>query len=112
VDDDKTGRAPVAVDVGSVDLPMSGDFMANSLLHFGVTGDRESKVWIFRDDVPSKFPRAGFCAGDDDFRIEVIDLFRGRHPLLINHEAVPAIFLELEKMGVPPLLASFARNGL
>lgn len=88
MDDDKTGRAPATVDFGSVDLPMSGDFMASSLLYFGATGDRESKVWIFRDDVPSKFPRAEFCTGDDDFRIEVIDLFRGRHPLLINHESL------------------------
>jgi hypothetical protein len=81
-------KHPTPVHLGTVDLPMADDFMANMLLYFRVTGDRESKVWVFRDDVPSKFLRTPFCAGLDDFRIEVLDLFRGRHPLLINYESL------------------------
>lgn len=75
------------VNLGPVDLPVSDDIMSMSL-YFGATGDRESKVWIFRDDVPSKFFRGPFNAGSDGFQIGIIDLFRGRHPLLINYESL------------------------
>ena len=69
MDDDKTGRAPAAVDVGSVDLPMSGDFMANSLLYFGVTGDRESKVWILGMMCPQSSPAPNFVLGTMTFEL-------------------------------------------
>ncbi len=77
----------MSLDVGTVELPID-DFVAGIRSYFGTTGDRKSKVWIFRDDLPSRFLPASFCAGDDDFRIELIDLFRGRHPLLINHDSL------------------------
>ena len=64
------------INVGPVDLPVSDDIVSMSL-YFGVTGDRESKVWVFRDDVPSKFFRGPFNAGSEVFQIGVIDLFRG-----------------------------------
>jgi hypothetical protein len=73
--------------VGTVDLPISGD-VASMVRYFESTGDKESKVWIFRDDVPSKFFSGPFITGCDAFQVGVIDLFRGRHPLLINHESV------------------------
>jgi hypothetical protein len=72
---------------GTVDLPISGD-IALMVRYFEATGDRESKVWIFRDGVPSKFFRGPFITGCDTFQIGVIDLFRGRHPLLVNHESL------------------------
>jgi hypothetical protein len=75
------------IQLGAVDLPVSDDFMSMAL-YFAATGDRESKVWVFRDDVPSKFFRGPFTAGSDAFQISVIDLFRGRHPLLINYESL------------------------
>jgi hypothetical protein len=56
--------------------------------YFEATGDRESKVWVFRDDVPSKFFRGPFFTGCDTFQVGIIDLFRGRHPLLINYESL------------------------
>jgi len=75
------------MNVGPVDLPID-EFVVNMRIYFGTTGDRKSKVWVFREDVPSKFLSAPFCAGDDDFRVELIDLFKGRHPLLINHDSL------------------------
>jgi len=77
----------MSLNVGTVDLPID-DFVAKMFSYFAATGDRKSKVWMFRDDVPSRFCPAPFCAGDDDFRIDIIDLFRGRHPLLINHDSL------------------------
>jgi hypothetical protein len=72
---------------GTVDLPISDDVMS-MFRYFEATGDRESKVWVFRDDVPSKFFRGPFFSGCDAFQVGVIDLFRGRHPLLINYESL------------------------
>jgi hypothetical protein len=75
------------LNAGSVDLPISDDVMSLAR-YFGATGDRESKVWIFQADVPSKFYSGPFTAGFDGFQINVVDLFRGRHPLLINYESL------------------------
>jgi hypothetical protein len=72
---------------GTVDLPISDDLMSMAR-YFEATGDRESKVWVFRDDVPSKFFRGPFFTGCDIFQVGIIDLFRGRHPLLINYESL------------------------
>src|SRR5689334_9329942 len=77
----------MSLNVGAVDLPID-DFVERMRIYFGTTGDRASKIWMFRDDVPSKFLTAPFCAGDSDFRIELLDLFRGRHPLLINYDSL------------------------
>jgi hypothetical protein len=75
------------IHLGVVDLPISDDLMSMAL-YFAATRDRESKVWVFRDDVPSKFFRGPFTAGSEAFQISVIDLFRARHPLLINYESL------------------------
>jgi len=72
---------------GTVDLPISDD-LRSMAQYFEATGDRDSKVWMFRDDVPSKFFRGPFFIGCDVFQVGVIDLFRGRHPLLINYESL------------------------
>jgi hypothetical protein len=47
-------RISMAVNLGTVDLPID-DFVTSVLLYFRATGDRKSKAWIFRDDVPSDF---------------------------------------------------------
>lgn len=62
--------------------------MAESLSYFRTTGDRESKVWVFRDDVPSRFLPHPFSSGTDAFQIHIIDLFGGRHPLLVNYHSL------------------------
>jgi len=62
--------------------------MAEWTLYFQSTGDRDSRVWVFMDDVPSKFLPRPFSCGDDNFRIRIIDLFGGRHPLLVSYEAL------------------------
>ncbi len=72
---------------GTVDLPMSDDLVSMAR-YFETTGDRESKVWMFRDNVPSKFFRGPFFTGCEIFQVGVVDLFRGRHPLLINYESL------------------------
>jgi len=83
-----------------VDLPVSDDIMSMSL-YFGATGDRESRVWVFRDDVPSKFFRSPFNAGSAGFQIGVIDLFRGRHPLLISYESLKSeIYLQFRPTAI------------
>lgn len=75
------------IHLGVVDLPLADD-STSMALYFAATRDRESKIWVFRDDVPSKFFRGPFAAGTDTFQISVIDLFRGRHPLSINYESL------------------------
>jgi hypothetical protein len=72
---------------GTVDLPIS-DEIRSMARYFEASGDRESKLWMFRDDVPSKFFRGPFFTGCDIFQVGIIDLFRGRHPLLINYESL------------------------
>jgi hypothetical protein len=62
--------------------------MNQARAYFLITGDRESKVWIFRDDVPSRFLPNTFSCGTDDFRIQIVDPFGGRHPLLMCHKAL------------------------
>jgi hypothetical protein len=52
------------------------------------SGDRESKFWIFKSSVPSKFLRHSFSCGPDELRIQITDLFGGRHPLLVSYEAL------------------------
>jgi len=50
--------------------------------------DRESFVWIFDQNEPSKFLRSSQHFGDSQFEIHIIDHFAGRQPLLINSESV------------------------
>jgi hypothetical protein len=79
---------------GPVDLPESDDILYFSN-YFGTTGDRESRVWLFKDEVRSKFLSGTFSSGSDAFQIGVVDLFRGRHPLLLSYESLKGeIYLE------------------
>jgi hypothetical protein len=52
------------------------------------SGDRQSKFWVFKSSVPSKFLRRSFSCGPDDLRIQITDLFGGRQPILLNYEAL------------------------
>jgi hypothetical protein len=67
---------------------IGGELMNQARAYFLITGDRESKVWIFRDDVRSRFLPNTFSCGTDNFRIQIVDPFGGRHPLLMCHEAL------------------------
>src|SRR5258706_7686904 len=67
---------------------VGGVLIENALAYFSVTGDRESKVWAFRDDVPSKFLPHPFSCGSEHFRIQVVDPFASRHPLLVCHDSL------------------------
>jgi len=62
--------------------------MSGAQEYFMTTGDQESRVWVFEDDVLSKFPLRQFSCGNEAFRIQIIDPFAGRHPLLVNHETL------------------------
>src|SRR5882724_3870019 len=53
----------MSLNVGTVDLPID-DFVERMFSYFSATEDRKSKIWMFRDDVPSRFFKAPFCAGD------------------------------------------------
>src|SRR5947208_12696243 len=55
---------------------------------FTNSSDRESFVWIFDQEQPSRFLRSSEHFGDSQFEIHVIDHFAGRQPLLINFESV------------------------
>lgn len=62
--------------------------MASSSLYFRLTKDRKSRVWVFDDETPSRFLPHSFSAGTDEFRIQIIDLFGGRQPLLVSYESI------------------------
>jgi len=55
--------------------------------YFLKTGDRQSRVWVFRPDQPSPFLRSSAHFGDRDFKIRIVDLFAGLQPILLNYEA-------------------------
>lgn len=67
---------------------------AGSILHeraveyLARSGDRHSRFWVFKNNVPSKFLRHPFSCGPDEFRIQITDLFGGRQPILLNYEAL------------------------
>src|SRR5712691_7482707 len=80
----KASKQPNARKGGGI----GGMLMDSVRAYFLITGDRESRVWIFRDDVPSRFLSRPFSCGSEDFCIQVIDPFAGRHPLLMSHESL------------------------
>ena len=61
-------------------IEISGRYFLNS-------GDRDSRIWIFRPDEPSLFLKSSIQFGDDRFSVYIADPYAGLQPILLNHEA-------------------------
>jgi hypothetical protein len=67
--------------VGSILQEKAVEYLAQSV-------DRQSKFWVFKNNVPSKYLRHPFSCGPEELRIQITDLFGGRQPILLNYEAL------------------------
>ena len=62
--------------------------IATTQNYFLLTGDRDSRVWIFRPDEPSLFLRSSIQLGDGKFSIFIADPFAGLQPILLSYKTL------------------------